>query len=60
MLGALHNYGRRADEGNLLEEMGLEMSEGTVRQMLSRMVEDGQTKNLGRGAYCISYLSGVP
>ncbi len=40
--------------------MGLEMSEGTVRQMLSRMVKDGQRKNLGRGAYCIPYLSGVP
>ena len=51
MLGALHNYGRRAVEGNLLEEMGLEMSEGAVRQMLSRMVKDGQRKNLGRGAY---------
>ena len=60
MLGALHNYGEGADEGNLLEEMGLEMSEGTVRQMLSRMVKDGQRKNLGRGAYCIPYLSGVP
>ena len=51
VLGALHNYGRRADEGNLLEEMGVEMSEGAVRQMLSQMVKDGQIKNLGRGAY---------
>ena len=60
MLGAFHDHGRRADEGNLLEEMGLEMSEGIVRQMLSRMVKDGQRKKLGRGAYCIPYLSGVP
>ena len=60
MLGALHNYSEGADKGDLLKEKGVEMGEGAVREMLSRMVKDGQRKNLGRGAYCIPYLSGVP
>jgi hypothetical protein len=35
----------------ILDEKGMKMSNGAVREMVSQMVEDGQIKNLGRGAY---------
>jgi hypothetical protein len=35
----------------MLNERGIEMSEGAVREMLSQMAKDGQVKNFGRGQY---------
>ncbi len=35
----------------MLNERGLKITYGAVREMLSQMVKDGQAKNLGRGAY---------
>lgn len=34
-----------------LEESGTQMKYGAVREMCSRMVNDGQIRNLGRGQY---------
>jgi hypothetical protein len=34
VLGAFHHYGKGVDEGDLLNEKGVEMSKGAMRQML--------------------------
>jgi len=35
----------------MINAKGVEMREGAVREMLSKMSKDGQVKNLGRGQY---------
>lgn len=63
ILDALHNSDEPLGPKDItatINEKGVDMKYGAVREMLSQMVKDGQVKNVGRGRYTVPDLHKRP